>query len=138
MEITINTCSVTRATSESIYPIACTKIRHNDTFYQIILHGIWRFKRTVYKCTCLIHRHSLIRYTYIKMRENLFISICFAFQIYYWDPINRFNPVYFCSCPKSGPEFSTSYVIVIFICAQWEGVWAHTFKLTPLLFIKCK
>ena len=106
MEITINAGSVTRATSESIYPIACAKIRHNDTFYQIILHGIWRFKRTVYKYTCLIHRHSLIRYTYIKMRENLFISICFAFQIYCWDPINRLNPVYICvPVPIQGLNF---------------------------------
>jgi hypothetical protein len=32
----------------------------------------------------------------------------------YWYPINRFNPPQLCTCPKPGPGFQTSYVILVF------------------------
>ena len=37
------------------------------------------------------------------------------------DPIYQMNPVTFCACPKPGPEFSMSSV-VIFSYAQWLEV----------------
>ena len=33
-----------------------------------------------------------------------------------WDAINRFSQPHVCACPKSGPGFPTSYVVV-FLCS---------------------
>jgi hypothetical protein len=63
------------------------------------------------------------RQIYMQGFHRLFIHMyiyCYWISSYQeWRVrINRFNPLYIFFCPKPGPRFPTSYVLVFF-CVQW-------------------
>ena len=50
------------------------------------------------------------------MKAYQYVRYILSLEIYLsivGDPINHFNPAKLCACPKQGPEFLMSYIVVL-------------------------
>ena len=76
---------------------------------------------------CLFHTLVVFMCIYIQRWEVIVDFVIITVQIQNWGegvPLTDLTPPPFCACPKSGPGFTTSYVMVFFVFSElrWEVI----------------
>ena len=74
---------------------------------------------------CLFH--TLVVFMYIQRWEVIVDFVIITVQIKSWGervPLTDLTPPPFCACPKPGPGFTTSYVMVFLVFSElrWEVI----------------